>query len=550
VSTLSVVPVLETIEMPNFSSIILRFRDLSTAPGKTVAEHQKIITGNGFVWWGWWNKQGERVPEDAFREINQLSKTSPLDIFLFDTGRNQLLRAKLSEIVWDSQLSRIGSPDRAVTPNYYGDSQYYAWFKLTQIDSATQPEGELKKWSYVQVSEMFETRKSVFEAFYDKQVSSFAELRSQDRTIWFIRPYRATDAVHEILVYDQSKSAPRNYSEEIVRAHSNNLLWISDPHFSTDHHDFPRDPGQSKLNLSEAIRQDLESQHITSIGGLLISGDLTWRAAREEFQWAAKFIQDIKSWSTLAPSQILVCPGNHDLAFSSEPWTNGTLAAEVKPASSADFKNFYSELFSVPSTESMSSGRHFWLPDGQMVDIVSLNSSLLQQLPEAFQGQGFVGGEQLIEAAEGMKWSKDRSRGRAYRICMIHHHVVPILHREHPKHGHAASVVHDAGALIRWLAENEVDLVLHGHMHLPSVVKHTSALDYPELRVWHEVTIAALGSSGVTKDHRPNVPNSYGLIEFDREGVRIKVRTISADDAIPRAQREVYSVLLPYRTHA
>jgi hypothetical protein len=49
----------------------------------------------------------------------------------------------------------------------------------------------------------------------------------------------------------------------------------------------------SKLNLSEAIRRDLESQQITSIGGLLISGDLTWRAAREEFQWAAIFIEDV-----------------------------------------------------------------------------------------------------------------------------------------------------------------------------------------------------------------------------------------------------------------
>ena len=112
--------------MPSFSSIILRFRDLSTAPGKTVEEHQKIITSNGFVWWGWWNKQGERVPEDAFRAINQLSKGSPLDVFLFDTGRNQLHRAKIGEIVWDSQLSRIGSPNRAVTPDYYGGSQYFA----------------------------------------------------------------------------------------------------------------------------------------------------------------------------------------------------------------------------------------------------------------------------------------------------------------------------------------------------------------------------------------------------------------------------------------
>ena len=112
--------------MPDFSSIILRFRDLSTAPGKTIAEHQKIIMQNGFVWWGWWNKEGERVPEDAFRELNLLSKNNPMGIFLFDTGQNQLRRAKLAEIEWDSQLRRIGAPDRAATPDYYGDSEYFA----------------------------------------------------------------------------------------------------------------------------------------------------------------------------------------------------------------------------------------------------------------------------------------------------------------------------------------------------------------------------------------------------------------------------------------
>lgn len=288
----------------------MRFRDLSTPPGTTLAEHQKIISSNSFVWWGWWNKQGETVPEAAFREIHKMiQQHGPLDVFLFDTGQNRLHRAKLAQIEWDTQLRLIVAPDRKATPDYYGDSQYFAWFKLTEIESGNLPESELKKWSYVQIDELFETKKSVYETFYDKQVSSFGELRSQDRTIWFIRPLEATDALHEVRVYDQSKAAPRNYSDEIVKAHSNNLLWISDPHFSTDNHDFPRDPGQSKLNLSEAIRQDLAKQGITSIGGLLISGDLTWKATREEFQWAAKFIDDIKSWSTLSAESNFNLPG-------------------------------------------------------------------------------------------------------------------------------------------------------------------------------------------------------------------------------------------------
>jgi hypothetical protein len=283
--------------MVDFTTLILRFRDLSTSPGTTVTEHKSIISARGYVWWGWWNKNGEVVPEDSFRAILEKVRASgPLDIFLFDTGQNRLHHAKLAGIEWDNQLRLMGTPERVATPNYYGDSRYFAWFKLTDINDAPIDESELKNWSYVQVEEFFDTRKSIFEAFYNKQISSFAELRSQDRTIWFIRPHRSTDAVHELRVYDQGKAAPQNYSGEIVRARSNTILWVSDPHFSADHHAFPRDPGlMAGSNLSEAIRRDLESLEITTVGGLLISGDLTWKGAEEEYEWAAKFINDIKS---------------------------------------------------------------------------------------------------------------------------------------------------------------------------------------------------------------------------------------------------------------
>ena len=72
-------------------------------------------------------------------------------------------------------------------------------------------------------------------------------------------------------------------------------------------------------------------------------------------------------------------------------------------------------------------------------------------------------------------------------------------------------------------------------------------MDYPKQEKWHEITVAALGSSGVVIDERPNQQNSYGLVEFVREGAKITVRKISANDAIPHDQRLVYSATLPYK---
>lgn len=533
--------------MTAFSSIILRFRDLSVPAGTTVAEHNSIIAAKGYVWWGWWKKQGETVPESAFREIlQQVQKTGQYSIFLFDSGRDILQAARLVGIKWDTSLAPFASPERDKTPNYYGDSHYLAWFKLDRIEDKTQPEKDLHKWSYVRVDEFFVSRKSIFDSFYDKRVASFKELRNQDRTIWFIRPKKNADAVHEIHVYDRSKTAPSNFSDDVVQLHTPTILWISDPHFSNDHHDFPREPDVSRKNLSEAVRRDLEHLGVPSVGALLISGDLTWRAAPEEFAWARQFINDVKSWARLTASHVLVAPGNHDLAFSDKPWTKGAPATATAEVASAEYRHFYEELFEVEPEESLASGRRYWIPDGAVVDIASLNSSLLQQVTGAFQGHGFLGAPQLDTTAKAMKWSADQTRAKGYRICMLHHHVVPILHREHPELGSAASVVYDAGALMRWLVEHEVDLVLHGHMHQPALAKESRAFDYPNQEKWHEITIAALGSSGVKADHRPNQTNSYGLMEFTRGGMRLSVRRVSADDSIPYDQRTVYSTTLPF----
>jgi 3',5'-cyclic AMP phosphodiesterase CpdA len=46
----------------------------------------------------------------------------------------------------------------------------------------------------------------------------------------------------------------------------------------------------------------------------------------------------------------------------------------------------------------------------------------------------------------------------------MHHHLVPV-----PGTGRERNIVHDAGDLLRVLANNGVDLVLCGHKHVPNV---------------------------------------------------------------------------------
>ena len=149
-------------QMSVFSSIILRFRDLSTPAGTTtIEEHKKIISERRYVWWGWWRKQGETVPEQAFRDIlAAIGRTGGYEIYLFDSGKYKLHRARIVDIQWDSKLTQIATPERDATPNYYGDAHYLAWFKLGLIEDPVLTPADLQAWSYVRVNEFFETKKS------------------------------------------------------------------------------------------------------------------------------------------------------------------------------------------------------------------------------------------------------------------------------------------------------------------------------------------------------------------------------------------------------
>jgi hypothetical protein len=76
-------------------------------------------------------------------------------------------------------LDEPDQPDPTGKALGYDDAHYLAWFKLDGIQDVILPETELQRSSYVRIDEFFETKKSIFDAFYDKQVASFAELRKQ-----------------------------------------------------------------------------------------------------------------------------------------------------------------------------------------------------------------------------------------------------------------------------------------------------------------------------------------------------------------------------------
>ena len=535
----------------SIETMILRFRDLSTNVGETIAFHQTMIKEHGYTWWGWWNKAGETIPHTAFQAfMSTIDKKGHLDVFLFDTGTRTLYPAKIDEIRWHQLFQEINSPDRDVTPDYYGDRKLKAWFKLTEIGDGTESETILHKWSYVEVDELFDSKKSIFQSFDEKQVSSFEELKHQERTVWFVRPFESRDQIREILLYDTSRVKPSNFPKNVIESHSAQLLWLSDIHFSTDYHAFPlKKEAQSGNILAEAIRKDLEAQDIRKVGGIIITGDLTWGASESEFTLVRSFLNNIMSWSSLTPNQIALCPGNHDIAFSDKPWEKGVTVPEATDESKKNFNQFYSELFSIAPVPSLALGRRFLLAKSFVVEIASLNSSYLRQTQNVFQGQGFIGAEQMDLVATEMDWrASDESTPRPFRVVLLHHHVVPVIPHELAVYEQQSSLVYDAGALCNWLVKHHVNLVLHGHMHHTKVVKEARSLDLVKGNTqWHEFVVASLGSTGVDLSHNTlDRRNVYGLLDFSTKGVHLRIREVRPKDPDQSTDPTIVNVEIPY----
>ena len=501
-------------------TVILRFRDLVTKSGDTIFLHQEIAVREGSVWWGWWHKHGETVPDDAFRLLATRAKgEAGLPLFLFDSGRLKAYKSLCRDLVWDPLHKSFPTPNNGLTPSYYESAEYLAWFSLTTFEEI--PGTEFQQYSYYREGDFFKEKSSRFEPFYEKKVYGLEELKQQDRTIWFVRPFRESDASHRIELLDGAQIRPSDFPAEYIQEPSDTLLWTSDLHFG--HHGFPVVSNAHEADLAQALELALRDHGIASWGGHIISGDLTWKASATEFDQVDAFIRKLMRTTTNPRHQAIVpCPGNHDLKFSKSPQKKDIRIHDqvTSPAARAAYAGFYEKLFFKQPNSYLSCGRKFLLGGCIPVEIVALNSSYIQQKEGWYQGHGFIGDDQLRHAAEEMGWVAGASP-RPFRILVLHHHLMPVTYRNTPLGGYPYSVVLDAEAVVEWLVNHGVDLVLHGHMHRSFTARVSRPLDRNKLDgPWHTFHVAGLSSTGVAPDHADE-ENSFACIAFGERNVRI-----------------------------
>lgn len=243
------------------------------------------------------------------------------------------------------------------------------------------------------------------------------------------------------------------------------LLQVSDPHFGTEQAAVV----EALVALARAQRPDV----------LLLSGDITQRARRKQFDAARRFVD------RLAIPRLLALPGNHDIPLFD-------LVARLHHPY-ANFRRAFGEELE-PTLETAE------------LLVIGVNTTRA-----ARHKDGEVSRDQIARVATRLRHATPRQ----LRLVMTHQPLHVYRERD------AANLLHGHQAAVHAWAEAGADLVLGGHIHLPYVRPLRER--HPTLR--REVWCVQAGTA-VSSRIRAEAPNSVNLIRRDDA------------DAVPRCRVE------------
>lgn len=235
------------------------------------------------------------------------------------------------------------------------------------------------------------------------------------------------------------------------------ILHISDTHFGTE---------------QQPVMEAMEA-HVRAQGAdlLVLSGDITQRARRDQFAAAQAFVRRLESYGI---PKTLVIPGNHDLPL------HNLLSRFLRP-----YDNYR---------------RHF----GQELEPAFENDELLviglNTTHPRRRKDGRVTDEQVRAVCERLRQCDPVK----LRIVVAHQPFGSMLPSDLRNLQHGAQA-----ALTRW-AEAGLDIVMGGHIHLPYVLPLSG--EYPNLarEIWTVQAGTALSSRV-----RGSVPNSFNRLHLN-----------------------------------
>lgn len=495
--------------------LLLRFRDL-VAP--TIEEHNKLAAKLGHVFWGWWKKPAESLPEPGLPLLARQTASNPVDVLLIDSGTRKVYRTQATLIAYIPGGSLLKCPDPEECPLYYRNIELPAWFRFGVIKEVL-PE-TLAQYVLSSNNATGTSAGTLPKSAIGMPVPDI-DILAREMSLWFL--IESNNAS-----YLESTRQVVPFSKTPWRTSGRYILHISDLHFGEQHgfrNHLARgvDARLGEESMLEALIDDLTALHLSSgeIAMVAVTGDLTWSGEAHEFENAARMLDDLRSHLRLHPSQIVTVPGNHDIEWRDEH-------GHIDENSELNYRIFCERLYQTPTNDEFSRVHRF-VASNRQVTCIALNSCRIERRANA--GLGFVGRKQLASIAKELN---ETPASGELRIALVHHHLVSVNYVEEIDWDtKRVSLMLDAESVLRYLMSLGVRLVCHGHQHQPFVAverriipSHVNPVSRKEETLDGSIIVIGGGSLGVARKHLNQVGrNAYNLIEMGADPGSFTVRT-------------------------
>lgn len=511
-------------------SYLFRYRDLVAA---TLDAHRAVLDEHGSCWWGWWMRPSEDGRLSVWQDLKRNVSNGPVEIGLFDSGDGSVYRAKIADVVVPAKDSfgtfapvRPPAADDALIPEYYRHSNgSRAWMRIVEL--MNDPTPFFGEASFAEAPPLPHYSESVLARIEGKVILDAAELRSMDTTIWSVRPRVGGDSTERFIAASVGVSTPLSASP--VHAPGEWILHLTDLHYSIPPHQGQHrwsvdSVGGGERLLADAVHDALRT-HERQVAAVLVTGDLTFRALAGEFDIASRELFRLTNGLLgLSLDHLVVIPGNHDIAWSKEEAYSPEHPVEVAPAEATEgYRRFFANLYRYPSAPDLNMARRYVLPGGQLVDIVAVNSSSLEQGKNFLAGMGRIQDQAYSAGATELGWNLNQ--GSSLRILALHHHVALTEDLEGPE-GYAKGfgIAVDAPHVLRRAAHDGVHLVLHGHKHR-AFLWRSGAYELPERAQerWSLGSINILGGGSAGSTDVEAGMNYFHLLRYQSGTVEVEM---------------------------
>jgi len=507
-------------------ALLLRYRDL-TAGVDTIVAHNAIAEQRGSVFWGWWKKPPELMPDPALSLMATEVRAHPEIVYLINSANDALFRAELRDIHYKPGGPESPVPDPDLCPDYYRSKLLPAWFKIGPISEVSKRVLDEHIFSTSNRYAFNKTITAMYRADIGQVVSDVNFLDS-NVSLWFIKQTTDVDLTERVPVV-------RSLSRGVWPAKGIYALHLSDLHFGNYHAyrnelGSPIIPRVAKETMAEALLADLEAINISygDIALVLITGDLTWRADAHEFANTQELIGVLTNAFGIHVSQVVVVPGNHDIE-----WRDGQ--GDVDPNAELNYSTFSRQLYGTAPHDTFLRIHQYKIAN-RIVRVLALNSCRLESRQNA--GLGFVGSEQLAVA---LRLLRDlNSEAPQLRLALMHHQLLPVNYIEGiDAETKRVSMTLDAEAVIRSLITARVRVVFHGHQHQPYISEIRRIIEgfvnpfrqqedgqsTADDRLDGTLAVVGGGSIGVDRSHLNIVGrNCYNIVDLGKSS-EITIRT-------------------------